>query len=508
MSQAVRRLPRSPYRSLPASWRARIAQQPAAADADALAGGTVAGIGGLLLLLCLAANPANAIDIADAYRDAVKNDPVLGAAEASYDARLELVPQARADLLPKMSFSAATSWNERSFPVEPRLDFNPESPTFGTVAPVADQNFNEHQWQARINQPIFNLSSWHNLRSAKARVTGAEANLAEARQSLIVRVVEAYLNVLRAQDRLDATVAQETAVNRQLEQVQQRFDVGLVAITDVLEARAGYDHAVVDRIQANGDRYIFFETLQTLVGASFASLARLSENLPVDNPEPRDEEQWVQTALSTNLRIAAARAQLNAAQRAVAARRSGHLPTLEGGLSRSYFSTGGASFIANETKATVWSLSMNLPIYQGGFTLSRTREARALAEQAREELLNQQLTVSRDTRNLFQRLATDVVRVRAWEKAIASSKSALEATETGYEVGTRNIVDVLQAQQRLYASQFDYADSRYNYVIDLMRLKQTSGTLAEEDLTELNRFTDSSAPVTRNASLRNRDAEM
>ena len=484
MGQAVRRLP----------WQA--IYRPAANRASAFHW--------LAATLCLAINPVHAIDIAQAYQDAVRNDPVLGAAEASYDARRELVPQARANLLPKMSFSATTSWNERTFPVEPRLDFNPESPTFGSIAPVADQNFNEHQWQARIDQPIFNLSSWHNLRSAKAQVSGAEANLAEARQALIVRVVEAYLNVLRAQDRLDATLAQETAVNRQLEQVQQRFDVGLVAITDVLEAQAVYDNAVVDRIQADGDRYIFFETLQTLIGASFESLDRLSENLPVNDPEPGDEEQWVQTAMATNLKIAAARAQLEAAQRAVAARRAGHLPTLEGGVGRSYFSTGGASFIANETKSTVWSLSMNVPIYQGGFTHSRTKEARALAEQAREELLNQQLTVSRDTRNLFQRVATDVVRVGARMKAIASSKSALEATETGYEVGTRNIVDVLQAQQRLYASQFDYADSRYNYVIDLMRLKQTAGRLVEEDLTELNRFADASAPVSRSASLRNR----
>ena len=140
---------------------------------------------------------------------------------------------------------------------------------------------------------------------------------------------------------------------------------------------------------------------------------------------------------------------------------------------------------------------MNLPIYQGGFTHSRRKEARALADQARDELLNQQLTVTRDARSLFQTVATDVVRVGARLKAIASSQSALEATETGYEVGTRNIVDVLQAQQRLYASQFDYADSRYNYVIDLMALKQVAGALVEEDVAELNQFADSSNPVLR-----------
>ncbi len=454
--------------------------------------------------LLLTASTAQAIDIADAYREALENDPVLGAAEASYEARKELIPQARSNLLPRMSMSGSTSWNERSFPVPPRLDFNPDSPTFGTIAPVADQDFNEHQWAARLDQPLFNLSSWHNLRSARSSVAGAEASLAGARQLLIVRVVEAYLNVLRAQDRLDATLARETAVNRQLEQVQQRFDVGLVAITDVLEAQAGYDNAVVDRIQVDGDRYIFFETLQTLIGAPFERLERISEDLPVVDPSPGNEEQWVQTALETNHGIAAAIAQLEAANRTIAARRAGHLPTLDGSITRSHYVTGGASFLANKIDTTTWALSMTLPIYQGGFTNSRTREARALAEQAREDLLNQRLTVSRDTRNLFQRVATDVVRVGARMKAIASSESALEATETGYEVGTRNIVDVLQAQQRLYASQFDYADSRYNYVIDLMRLQQAAGILGEQHLTELNRYADPADTVTREASLRNR----
>ncbi len=454
--------------------------------------------------LLLATAPAYAIDVADAYRDALENDPVLGAAEAGYEARKELIPQARANLLPKMSFSASTSWNERSFPVPPRLDFNPDSPTFGTIAPVADQNYNERQWSARLEQPIVNLSRWFDWRSAKSSVEGAEFNLANARQALVVRVVEAYLNVLRAQDRLDATLAREAAVNRQLEQVQQRFDVGLVAITDVLEAQAGSDNAVVDRIQADGDRYIFFETLQALIGESFDSVDRISENLPVIDPEPQNEAHWVQTALDTNHNIAAAHAQLEAANRAIAARRSGHLPTVDGSITRSHYYTGGASFLANKINTTTYALSVNLPIYQGGFTNSRTKEARAMAEQAREELLNQQLTVSRDTRNLFQMVATDVVRVGARMKAIASSESALEATETGYEVGTRNIVDVLQAQQRLFASQFDYADSRYNYVIDLMRLKQAAGILNDEDLMELNRFADPADPVTREASLRNR----
>jgi outer membrane protein len=173
-------------------------------------------------------------------------------------------------------------------------------------------------------------------------------------------------------------------------------------------------------------------------------------------------------------------------------------------VSTSHFVTGGSSFLGSKTDQDTYALSITLPIYQGGLTSARAREARSLAEQARQLLLDRQLTVSRDTRNLFRSVATDVIRVGARLKAIASSESALEATETGYEVGTRNIVDVLQAQNRLYSSQFDYADSRYNYVIDLMLLKQAAGTLADEDLGDLNGFADPNDPVTRLTSLRSR----
>ena len=445
--------------------------------------------------------PATAVNLADAYADALRNDPVLSAAQAGTQARRQLVPQARAGLLPRLSLGGSTSQNKRSFPVPPTLDVNPNSPTFGQVVDIPTQTYNEHSWQVQLNQPIVNVSAWFDLKGAAAAAQAANAQLRATEQELIVRVVRSYLNVLRAQDRLDASRAQETAVQRQLEQVQQRFEVGLVAITDVLEAQAAYDNAAVARIQAEGDLHVFFEILETVTGTHYESLERLSESLPIVNPEPADEEAWVRTALERNHNILAARAQLDAARRTLAARRAGHLPTIDGSVTHSRFVTGGLSFLGDKINTTTYALSFNLPIYQGGFTLARTKEARFLAEQARQLLLNQQLSVTRDTRNLFQAVATDVVRVGARLKAIASSESALEATETGYEVGTRNIVDVLLAQQRLYASQFDHADSRYNYVADLMMLKQAAGGLAPADVEELNQFTEAANPVTRGMPL-------
>ncbi len=453
----------------------------------------------IIALLGLAwASAASATDILDAYRDAQSNDPVLGAARAGLDATQELIPQSRSALLPRVAIGGQTSWNERSFP----------SPVFiediGTRVRIPDQEFNEHGWQAELRQPLFDLEAWFNFRSSQAGVEGAEWGFVSVEQDLIVRTVVAYLNVLRAQDLLDSAKAAEDAVKRQLEQVQQRFDVGLVAITDVLEAQAVYDSAQVVRIQAAGDHDIFFETLRTLTGQPYDSIARISEALPVVDPTPGNEEEWVNTALTGNPTILAANSQLDAAERTLKARRSGHMPTVDATVSTNHFVTGGASFLGGKIDQDVYALSITLPIYQGGLTSSRAREARALAEQARQELLDRQLTVSRDTRNLFRAVATDVVRVRARKKAIESSKSALEATQTGYEVGTRNIVDVLDAQNRLYASEFDYADSRYNYIIDLMQLRQTAGTLNGEDVEQLNVYADSNDPVERLNSLKAR----
>ena len=454
----------------------------------------------LFAALMLGVPTAFAANLEDIYNAAKDNDPVVRGAAANYAASKQAVPQARAALLPNAFATGQSTWNERSFPVPPIIDTDPTSPTFGTLIDIPDQEFNEHFWQAQISQAILDLPSWFNYRAAKASVKQAKHGFAGIEQALVVRAVEAYLNVLRAQDLLESTLAEEAAVKRQLEQVQQRFDVGLVAITDVLESQAAYDNAVVRRIQAEGDHDIFFETLSTLTGRPFSSLDRLSERLPIVNPDPQSEAEWVETALAENYAVRAALAAVSAARRNVRAQRSGHLPTIDATISHNHFVTGGQSVFGRsgvKTDTTVYGAQITLPLFQGGFTRARTKEAVALADQAREQLAEQQLTVSRDTRNLFRAVATDVVRVKARLKAIKSSESALEATETGYEVGTRNIVDVLQAQQRLFASQFDYADSRYNYVINLMRLKQAAGTLLDQDLLEVNRYTDANAPVTR-----------
>ena len=366
-----------------------------------------------VLVLFTTTQATRATNLSDAYEDALGHDPVLGGAEAGLRATREIVPQSRSALLPNLIASGTSAWNERE-----------------QLSTGSEQNNNTHSWQAQLRQPVLDLEAWFNYRSAKSRVEGAEWNFAATEQDLIVRIVIAYLNVLRAEDLLESTESAEAAVKRQLEQVQQRFDVGLVAITDVLEAQAAYDSTVVLRVQAVGDHDIFFETLRTLTGEPYSSIDRISESLPIVNPSPGNEDEWVNTALSTNLTIRAAAEQLQSAKQTLRARRSGHLPTIDATVSTGHSVSGGSSFGGFEfppskTDSDVYALSITVPIYQGGLTSSRAKEARALADQSRQQLTDRQLTVSRDTRNLFRAVSTDVVRVRARLKAIASSASVV-----------------------------------------------------------------------------------
>jgi outer membrane protein len=456
----------------------------------------------VLLAACLlSASLSHAADLSQAYSDSLDNDPVLGAAKQGFDARREVVPQSRSSLLPNISMSGLASENDRNLPGSRTVDSDPSSPTFGQLVPAGSTTFREHGWQAQLIQPLFDAEAWFTYKSSQARREQAEYDFQFTEQELIVRVAAAYLDVLRAQALVESTEADEAAVKRQLEQVQQRFDVGLVAITDVLESTAALDLAEVRRIQADGDLDIFFETLSTLTGVNYPELARLSDRLPIINPEPLDESQWVATALAENLEVRSAQEQLAAADQELRARLSGHLPTLDAQVSYNSFTTHGSAFLGGKSETEVYALRMLLPIYQGGFVSSRVREARARRGEAREFLRGRELVVSRDTRNLLQAVTTDVARVKARLRAIRSTESALEAIQTGYEVGTRNIVDVLEAQQRLFLSQFDYADSRYKYVLGLLQLKQTAGTLTPTDIEEVNSFADVTNPVQRRATL-------
>ena len=449
----------------------------------------------LAAVLLFGGHAAFADSIQNLYEAAKANDPVLGGAYASYRSRKLQLPLARSQLLPTLELNGSRGESRQEHSL---------AQGFGAGS-VADNSGNQ-RWSVDLSQTVFDANVWYNYRSAQAQSIQADHDLASAEQELIVRVSSAYLNVLRAQALLEAAQAEEQAVARQLEQVQQRFDVGLVAITDVLESTAAHDAAVVRRIQAQGDHDVFFETLTTLTGIGHSAVDRLDSSLPIVDPEPMDDSPWVDAALASNPMVQSARQGLKAAQRSRRATLGRLLPTVDLSVSHgsSQVDPGGLAF-ARESEGQTYALRFNMPLYHPAI-IPGIKDLGYQVEQARQALMERELTVTRDTRNLFRAVATDVVRVKARIRAIKSSESALDATQTGYEVGTRNIVDVLQAQQRLFASQFDYADSRYNYVLDLLRLKQSAGMLAETDIAQLSAFTDSANPVLRLESLPGREA--
>lgn len=419
------------------------------------------------------------VDLEQVYRDALDNDPVLGAARANMKATQVSAALARNTLLPIPVLSASVSRSE--------LTQTQGSNEFSTQS--ESQNIN-----LSVSQPIFNAGLWFAFQSARKSLRSTEWSFVQTEQNLYLRVVQNYLSVLRAQDRLDSTIAAEEAVQRQLEQIRQRFDVGLVAITDVIEAEAGYDSAVVSRIQAVGDHDIVFETLSTISGIRYEELARLSEDMPITEPEPNNEAEWVSLASQNSPTIRIAELSFDSAKLTRRRTLASNLPrvTLSGNYSSSEDDNRTQSFLGTLDRQIV---GVQAQVSLDPNSLLDSRQQAYAVESAKQQLVQQQRGVARDVRNLYRTVLTDVARVAAQAKAIKSREAALEANETGYEVGTRNIVDVLQAQQALFAARFSYASARYDYVINVFLLKQAAGTLTEVDVLAVNNFMDSSNVV-------------
>jgi len=434
----------------------------------------------LITTSALLINTASATNLADIYDLAVNNDPQLAAAAASYNASAENIPQARAGLLPVVSVGVRTTFTDRNVV---NANFRDE--------------FNDNGWQASLRQPIFRLGNWFRFRQSKNVVAQAQAQFAADQQELIFRVSDSYLTILEANDRLSASIAERDAVKRQLEQVQQRFDVGLVAITDVLESTAAFDSSTVNVIEAEGAQVISFETLLRLTNQRFSAVDGLSFDFPVEYPEPNNEEAWVNRALEGNFSIIAAREGVNAARNNLRASKSGHLPTIDADITYTESNSGGSNNFGAQVEQKSAALSLNIPIFNGLATRSAAKQSGYLLDQSQRNLDLIQRTVVENTRNLFSAINTDVARVKARLRGIESSQSALDATQTGYEVGTRNIVDVLLAQQRLYLAQFQYASARYQYIKDTLRLKQSVGSLSPNDIYGLNNFITSDISVAR-----------
>ncbi|MFP3515924.1 TolC family outer membrane protein [Pseudomonas sp. SIMBA_077] len=414
------------------------------------------------------------------YQEAVDNNADLAAARASYSAQKEVVPQARAGLLPNLSGGAESS-NVRTSIDRPSL-----TTTRSAVV-----------YQATLAQPLFRIDRWFQLKAAESINEQAALQLSATEQNLILQSANAYFSVLRAQDTLAATKAEEAAFKRQLDQSRERFDVGLSDKTDVLQSQASFDTARANRMLAQRQVEDAFEALVTLTNRQYIAIEGMRHSLPILPPMPNDAKAWVDTAAQQNLNLLASNFAVDAAQETLKQRKAGHAPTVD---AVAQYKTGDndAFGLTNPNalnqryggpvNQTSIGVQLNIPIYSGGLTSSQVRESYSRldqTEQQREQLRRQ---VVENTRNLHRAVNTDVEQVKARKQSIISNQSALEATEIGYQVGTRNIVDVLDAQRQLYNSVRDYNNSRYDYILDNLRLKQAAGTLNPGDLDALSGY--------------------
>ena len=446
----------------------------------------------ILLAASLAAAPlgiaplAGAADLDSIYQQALKNDPVIREAEANRLAARESKPQALSLLLPQVTAGGRYD-DSKSDGTSTFID--PGSPP---VPFQQNRDGTAKSWNLTLRQSVFRWQNWAALKRADAERAQAEADYHAAQQDLILRTSDAYFNVLAAQDTLEAAQAAHDAIERQLEQSEKRFEVGLIAVTDVQEAKAAFDSATAALIQAKRNLATAQEQLRELTGNTFDELAKPGADMPLAGPDPANADEWVKLAMDQNAQLISSRLAADITRQDVSSERGGHFPSLDLVVSRSGFKT--KSDITGTTigqddsdsRDTTASLQVTVPIYSGGATSSRVRQAQYRHQAARERLERTARETERETRDAYLGVNAEVARVQSLRQAVESANTALQATEAGYEVGTRTSVDVLQARQRLFEAQTNYARSRYDYLLNVLRLRLAAGTLDDHGIADVN----------------------
>lgn len=431
-----------------------------------------------LLAALLGANgTAQAADLLETFRAAQANDPVIAAARAALQAGQEKLPQGRSLLLPSINLSANSTYNDSTTQYG--------GPTF---LPGGNYRYNSHGYGVSLTQPLFRQQNWLVYSEAELQVAQAEAQFRIAEQDLMLRVAQAYFDVLIAQDSVQLAEAQKTAIAEQLEQAKRNFEVGSATITDTHEAQARYDLTSAQEIAAQNDLEIKQRALQQLIDATPQNLKHLGKEFKLEAPQPADMEKWVSDAQSNSLQLAIAQASAGIAEKEVARNRGGHYPTVDLVANYSSNQSSGGSFgVGSDNTNKSIGVQLNLPLFQGGLVNSRWREAEANRERAKQALEDTRRSIALQTRQAYLGVVSGIARVKALQQALTSGESVLEASKLGQEVGVRTNLDVLNAQQQLYATRRDLYQAEYSYLISHLRLKAAVGSLGEEDLARVNR---------------------
>jgi len=450
----------------------------------------------------------DADNLLDVYRLAKDSDPTFLASEAGTRATSERVNQSMASLLPQLS---ATWGYSKSDDESTRTTTGIFTALNGTQLPILAESTGEDSttrtsYQITLTQEIYSHASWLNLRQSEKRSLQSNINHEGAKQDLIIRVGEAYFNVLAAKDSVAFSIAETEAVSKELAQTRQRFDVGLIAITDVHEAQSRYDRAVANQIIAQNTLDNTHELLQLISGQYHYDLLSLKVDIPLRNPLPNDIKQWSKKAENNNINIKASRIGLDIAKQSISISQAGHFPTID--LTASYrdddtefnsprnprFNDNGDLIGFSNTTTdssspnTSISLNVSIPLYSGGRTNSQVKEAQSLYLQAAHNLESSRRLAVSTTRSAYLGVIANVGSVNAFKQAVLSSEKSLEATQAGFEVGTRTIVDVLLQTQLLFDAKRQYSRARYDYVLNTLKLKQATGLLTEDDLAKVNQL--------------------
>jgi outer membrane protein len=464
-----------------------------------------------ILAVCLASSlacrAAPAADLLAVYQRALQNDPQLREAEANRLAALESKPQALSALLPQLSANgtankerdAGSSNQVESVQIAGSPTIYESFPFDGRITTIT------HHYGVDLKQNLFRWQNWVALKQADSQVAQAEADYQAAQQDLIARVAQRYFDVLAAEDDLDAQQGNLASVNHQLDQAEKRYEVGLVAVTDVQEARAAHDSGAAAVIASKRQLASTQELLREITGDMFDNLARPIEPFELANPDPSSEDRWVEMALQQNLSLVSSRLAADIARENVSSARGGHLPTLDLVASRYKATSDGNYTNADGTPygstsldqyQNIIGLQFTIPLYSGGMVSSQVRQAVYQHRAAKERLERVARQTEHDARDAYLGVLSEISRVKALRRAVESNATALNATEAGYEAGTRTAVDVLASRRLWIQAQTDYSRSRYDYMNNVLKLQQAAGILSEQSLDRLNVLFKDSPPAT------------
>ena len=433
----------------------------------------------LPLIVALSAPSAGAADLLQIYRDALANDPIYASGRAARDAGLENLPQGLAQILPTVNATAFTQYNDINI-------------GFRGAAPEQTRLGNSNGYTVTLTQPLFNWQNIQVYKEGEFKAMQAEATFGQATQDLIVRVAQAYFDVLASQDGLAFIRAQKIAISEQLAQAKRNFEVGTATITDTHEAQARYDLGTSQEIAAESDLEIKKRTLQQIIGKFPERLDPLKSSIELNPPKPNSMEDWAVAAANQGYPVHAQEAAVEVAVREVERIRAGHLPTLNivgsaGQNSTSLSATASSNTASDSINRTI-GLQLSIPLYAGGGVGSQVRQAVANRDKAQQDLESARRAAALSARQSYVGVTNGMAQVKALEAALISSRSALDSNKLGYEVGVRINIDVLNAQQQVFSTLRDLSRARYDTILNGLRLKAAAGSLGEADVEEVNRL--------------------